>query len=92
MLQPKPLQDLCCQIQSTLFAFCLSEADLCQLGVWSDERSQKGFSPDVWCRALLHRKVQGDEAMAIRVSDLLDVAYFDTVIYLRGLDVEDLTS
>lgn len=90
MYRSRPLQDLCCLTQATLFNACLTEADLRELGAWSDAPSRRGFSPAVWCRALLHRACREDEAVARRLTDLLDLQYLDTVVAVRSMPLSEL--
>ena len=90
MLNSRSIQDLCCLTQATLFNVCLDESDLRQLGVWGTERSRRGFTPSVWSRALLHRACQSDPDIARRVTDLLDVQFFDTVVTVRCMEETEL--
>ncbi|MFT7668147.1 MAG: hypothetical protein ACI8X5_000834 [Planctomycetota bacterium] len=86
----RELQNLCCITQVTLFNVCLSEDDLRDLEVWHDHPNRSGFSPSVWCRALLHKACQGDPASARRVTDRLDLRYLDTLVLVREMDLDEL--
>ncbi|MEX1024246.1 MAG: hypothetical protein WD226_04135, partial [Planctomycetota bacterium] len=90
MWTSRSIQALGCLTQATLFQACLTNADLAQLECWVDRPSPRGFSPAVWCRASLHRACQQDDAVARRVTDRLDLQFFDTVVLVRGMDAWEL--
>ena len=90
MYHSRSIQDLCCITKATLFTACLTEADLQSLRVWQDRQSPLGFSPAVWCRAILHKTCHRDPAMARRVTDLLDLQYLDTVLLVRYMQADEL--
>jgi len=89
-VKSRPIQDLACITQSTLLNVCLSEDDLRALGVWSDAPNGAGFSPSVWCRAILHKSCHRDAACARRVADMLDLHFLDTVVHVRAMEVSEV--
>lgn len=86
MPRSRPLQDLGCLTQATLFNVCLDREDLRALGVWGECPAGPGFSAEVWCRACLHKACRRDPESARRVSDRLDLQFLDTVVLVRCMD------
>lgn len=90
MLESRSLRDLCCHTQATLLRACLSDDELRGLGAWDEGPNRLGFSPALWCRALVHRACHHEPATARRVSDLLDLQYLDAIVTVRCLEPDAL--
>lgn len=86
----RPLAHVRCLDLATLLNVCLAEEDLRRLGAWSEPPPERPVSAAVWSRATLHRRCREDEGAALRVSDLLDLRYLDTVLLVRGMQVGEL--
>ncbi|MEM7515550.1 MAG: hypothetical protein AAF368_01315 [Planctomycetota bacterium] len=90
MFDSRSLTDLCCLTQAHVFQFCLSEEDLRSVQAWRSPTAgscaaKSGYSTEVWCRGVLHRRCQEDPSVAQRVTDHLDLAYLDTIGLVRSM-------
>ena len=84
------LGDVSCATLSALFNLCLTDEDLSTLGVWREERNGLGYTPRVWCRALLHKICRREAAIGRRVADLLDLRHLDTVDLVRAMEAAEV--
>jgi hypothetical protein len=92
MSRSRPVTDLCCIARATVFNVCLADEDLRRLDAWDDRRVPGDYTPAVRNRAALHLRCRTDEAVAGRLSDLLDLRYVDTVLAVRGMGEADVAA